>query len=56
MTLDVADIDTAGLPLPTAQPRDGGVHDELDAVTTVLTERASALGVEIIRGVRRSPR
>ncbi|MEV5658080.1 FAD-dependent oxidoreductase [Streptomyces sp. NPDC052291] len=50
MTLDVADIDTAGLPFRLPSPAMEGFMTSLDAVTTVLTERASALGVEIIRG------
>ncbi|MFF0227002.1 FAD-dependent oxidoreductase [Streptomyces sp. NPDC004629] len=51
MTLDPADIDTAALPSRLPSPAMEGFMTSLEAVAGVLAERASALGVEIIRGV-----
>ncbi|CAL9399126.1 FAD-dependent oxidoreductase [Streptomyces sp. enrichment culture] len=50
MTLDAADIDTTVLPHRLPGPAMEGFMTSLAAVTTVLGERASALGVEIVRG------
>ncbi|GAA0678886.1 FAD-dependent monooxygenase [Streptomyces cellulosae] len=49
MTLDPADIDTTVLPRRLPGPVMEGFMTSLAAVTTVLAERASALGVEIVR-------
>ncbi|MFD5067342.1 FAD-dependent monooxygenase [Streptomyces sp. NPDC058369] len=49
MTLNAADVDTAALPLRLPSPAMEGFMTSLDAVTSVLTERACALGVEIVR-------
>ncbi|MEU9190765.1 FAD-dependent oxidoreductase [Streptomyces sp. NPDC048484] len=49
MTLDAADVDTTALPFRLPGPAMEGFMTSLDAVTTVLAERATALGVEIIR-------
>ncbi|NGO71660.1 FAD-dependent oxidoreductase [Streptomyces boncukensis] len=51
MTLDAADIDTAALPFRLPGPAMEGFMTSLEAVAAVLSERASALGVEIVRGV-----
>ncbi|MEV4801649.1 FAD-dependent oxidoreductase [Nonomuraea sp. NPDC049421] len=49
MTLDAADVDTAVLPYRLPSPAMEGFMTSLDAVTTVLAEQASVLGVEIVR-------
>lgn len=51
ITLDAADIDTAALPFRIPSPAMEGFMTSLEAVATVLAEQASALGVEIVRGV-----
>ncbi|MEV0616300.1 FAD-dependent oxidoreductase [Nonomuraea sp. NPDC050404] len=51
MTLDPAGIDTASLPFRLPGPAMEGFMTSLEAVTAVLAEQASALGVEIVRGV-----
>ncbi|MEV8395049.1 MULTISPECIES: FAD-dependent oxidoreductase [unclassified Streptomyces] len=51
ITLDAADIDTAALPFRLPGPAMEGFMTSLEAVATVLVEQASALGVEIVRGV-----
>ncbi|MGI5193442.1 FAD-dependent oxidoreductase [Streptomyces sp. CA-288835] len=51
MTLDPADIDIAALPIRLPSPAMDGFMTSLEAVAGVLAEHASALGVEIIRGV-----
>lgn len=51
ITLDAADIDTAALPFRLPSPAMEGFMTSLEAVATVLAEQASALGVEIVRGV-----
>lgn len=48
MTLNAGDIDTAVLPYRLPGPAMEGFMTSLDAVTTVLAERASALGVQIV--------
>ncbi|MFD8544583.1 FAD-dependent monooxygenase [Streptomyces sp. NPDC059649] len=52
MVLDPADIDVTALPFRLPSPATEGVMTSLDAVETVLSERAAELGVEIRRGVR----
>jgi 2-polyprenyl-6-methoxyphenol hydroxylase-like FAD-dependent oxidoreductase len=52
MRLDAADIDTATLPFRVPGPAMEGIMTSLDAVETVLTERAAGLGVQIRRGVQ----
>ncbi|MFS8201935.1 FAD-dependent oxidoreductase [Streptomyces sp. CWNU-52B] len=51
MMLDPARIDVATLPFRLPSPVTEGVMTNLEAVETVLSERASELGVEIRRGV-----
>ncbi|MFI9839229.1 FAD-dependent oxidoreductase [Nonomuraea sp. NPDC051941] len=51
MMLDPAKVDVAALPFRLPSPAMEGVMTNLEAVETVLSERASALGVEIRRGV-----
>ncbi|MEV4575702.1 FAD-dependent monooxygenase [Nonomuraea jabiensis] len=51
MMLDPARIDLAALPVRLPGPAAEGVMTNLEAVETVLSERASVLGVEIRRGV-----
>ncbi|MEV5495421.1 FAD-dependent oxidoreductase [Nonomuraea fuscirosea] len=50
MRLDPAGIDTAALPFRLPSPAMEGIMTSLDAVETVLAERAAALGVQILRG------
>ncbi|MCA1217006.1 FAD-dependent oxidoreductase [Streptomyces sp. 8L] len=50
MTLDAADIDVAALPDRLPGPAMEGFLTSLEAVCSVLTERAAVLGVEIVRG------
>ncbi|MEV0850221.1 FAD-dependent oxidoreductase [Streptomyces sp. NPDC049954] len=50
MMLDAADVDTEALPFRLPSPAMEGFMTSLEAVTTVLAEQASALGVEIVRG------
>jgi 2-polyprenyl-6-methoxyphenol hydroxylase-like FAD-dependent oxidoreductase len=51
MVLDPADVDVAALPFRLPSPALDGMMSSLEAVETVLAERASELGVEIRRGV-----
>ena len=51
MMLDPANVDVAALPFRLASPAMEGVMTSLEAVETVLSERASKLGVEVRRGV-----
>ncbi|MCO6004940.1 FAD-dependent monooxygenase [Actinoallomurus purpureus] len=51
MVLDPAKVDVAALPFRLAGPALEGVLTSLEAVETVLSERASKLGVEVRRGV-----
>ncbi|MEV4095757.1 FAD-dependent oxidoreductase [Streptosporangium saharense] len=51
MRLDPANIDAAALPFLLPGPAMGGVMTSLDAVGTVLAERAVRLGARILRGV-----
>ncbi|WP_033825954.1 FAD-dependent monooxygenase [Kitasatospora sp. MBT63] len=51
MMLDPARVDLAALPFRLPGPAAEGVMTNLEAIETVLTERASELGVEIVRGV-----
>ncbi|WP_338930820.1 FAD-dependent oxidoreductase [Streptomyces netropsis] len=51
MVLDPAEVDLAALPFRLPNPAMDGVLTNLEAVETVLSERASELGVEIRRGV-----
>jgi 2-polyprenyl-6-methoxyphenol hydroxylase-like FAD-dependent oxidoreductase len=51
MRLDPAGIDTAALPFRLPSPAMEGILTSLDAVETVLAERAARLGVRILRGV-----
>ncbi len=51
MMLDPADIDVTALPFRLAGPAADGVMTNLEAVETVLSERAAELGVEVRRGV-----
>jgi len=52
LMLDPAKVDVAALPLRLPSPALEGVMTNLEAVETVLSERASQLGVEVRRGVR----
>ncbi|MEU7895292.1 FAD-dependent monooxygenase [Nonomuraea sp. NPDC049152] len=51
MMLDPAKVDVAALPFRLPSPAMEGVMTNLEAVETVLAERASMLGVEVRRGV-----
>ncbi|MEV1175659.1 FAD-dependent oxidoreductase [Nonomuraea sp. NPDC049784] len=51
MRLDPANIDAAALPFRLPGPAMEGIMTSLDAVETVLAERAARLGVQILRGV-----
>ncbi|GAA0353512.1 FAD-dependent monooxygenase [Actinoallomurus spadix] len=51
MMLDPAKIDVAALPFRLPSPALEGVMTSLEAVQTVLSERAAELGVEVRRGV-----
>ncbi|AHH97467.1 FAD-dependent monooxygenase [Kutzneria viridogrisea] len=51
MVLDPAKVDLAALPFRLPSPAMDGVQTNLEAVETVLSERAAKLGVEIRRGV-----
>ena len=51
MMLDPADVDVTALPFRLPSPAPEGVMTNLEAVETVLSERAAELGVEIRRGV-----
>ncbi|GAA4558955.1 FAD-dependent monooxygenase [Pseudonocardia xishanensis] len=51
MMLDPADVDLARLPYRLPSPASDGIMTSLEAVETVLAERAEKLGVEIRRGV-----
>ncbi|WP_433234934.1 FAD-dependent monooxygenase [Streptosporangium sp. CA-135522] len=51
MMLDPAKVDVAALPFRLPSPAMEGVMTTLEAVETVLSERASELGVEVRRGV-----
>ncbi|GAA3466275.1 FAD-dependent monooxygenase [Nonomuraea roseola] len=51
MRLDPADIDIAALPFRLPGPAMESIMTSLDAVGTVLVERAARLGVQILRGV-----
>ncbi|MFI7689994.1 FAD-dependent monooxygenase [Nonomuraea sp. NPDC049655] len=51
MMLDPAKVDVAALPFRVPGPAAEGVMTSLEAVETVLSERASTLGVEVRRGV-----
>ncbi|MFJ1969187.1 FAD-dependent monooxygenase [Streptomyces sp. NPDC087903] len=51
MMLDPANVDVAALPFRLPGPALEGVFTSLEAVETVLSERASKLGVEVRRGV-----
>ncbi|MFG1681210.1 FAD-dependent monooxygenase [Nonomuraea sp. NPDC049269] len=51
MMLDPAKVDVAALPFRLPSPAMEGVMTNLEAIETVLSERASMLGVEIRRGV-----
>ncbi|WP_214410162.1 FAD-dependent monooxygenase [Sphaerisporangium fuscum] len=51
MMLDPANVDLAALPFRLPSPATEGVMTDLEAVETVLSERASMLGVEVRRGV-----
>ncbi|MBE3012831.1 FAD-dependent monooxygenase [Microbispora sp. NEAU-D428] len=51
MMLDPAKVDVAALPFRLPSPAMEGVMTNLEAVEAVLSERASALGVEVRRGV-----
>ncbi|WP_328854244.1 FAD-dependent monooxygenase [Microbispora hainanensis] len=50
MPLDPAGIDTAALPFRLPGPAMEGIMTSLDAVCTVLAERAARLGVQVVRG------
>ncbi|MEW2395179.1 FAD-dependent monooxygenase [Streptomyces sp. NPDC046862] len=52
MVLDPADVDVTALPFRLPGPAMEAVMTNLDAVETLLSERAAELGVEIRRGVR----
>ncbi|MFJ2868059.1 FAD-dependent oxidoreductase [Kitasatospora sp. NPDC087314] len=52
MGLDAGGIDADALPFRLPSPAMGGFMTSLEAVSTVLAQRAATLGVEIIRGVR----
>ncbi|MFD6330696.1 FAD-dependent oxidoreductase [Streptomyces niveus] len=51
MTLDPANVDIAALPFRLPGPATDGLMTSLEAVESVLSERAAVLGVEIRRGV-----
>lgn len=51
MMLDPAKVDLAALPYRLPSPATEGVMTDLEAVETVLSERAAMLGVEVRRGV-----
>ncbi|MFD5505116.1 FAD-dependent monooxygenase [Streptomyces sp. NPDC127061] len=51
MGLDAAGIDASALPFRLPSPAMEGFMTSLEAVATVVSERAAALGVKIIRGV-----
>ncbi|MFC6880573.1 MULTISPECIES: FAD-dependent monooxygenase [Actinomadura] len=51
MMLDPADVDVAALPFRLPSPAADGVMTNLEAVETVLSERAAKLGVDVRRGV-----
>nr|WTA24116.1 FAD-dependent monooxygenase [Streptomyces sp. NBC_00853] len=51
MMLDPADIDVTALPFRLTGPASEGVMTNLEAVETVLSERAAKIGVEVRRGV-----
>ncbi|MDJ1132879.1 FAD-dependent oxidoreductase [Streptomyces iconiensis] len=51
ISLDAADIDPAALAFRLPSPAMNGFMTSLEAVGQVLSERAAALGVEIVRGV-----
>ncbi|MFE6160464.1 FAD-dependent monooxygenase [Streptomyces sp. NPDC056486] len=51
MGLDAAGIDVTALPFRLPSPAMEGFMTSLEAVGSVMTERATALGVEILRGV-----
>jgi 2-polyprenyl-6-methoxyphenol hydroxylase-like FAD-dependent oxidoreductase len=51
MTLDPADVDVTALPFRLPGPATEGIMTTLEAVESVLSERAEKLGVEIRRGV-----
>ncbi|MDQ0774298.1 2-polyprenyl-6-methoxyphenol hydroxylase-like FAD-dependent oxidoreductase [Streptomyces aurantiacus] len=51
MMLDPADVDVTALPFRLAGPAAEGVMTSLEAVETVLSERAAELGVEVRSGV-----
>ncbi|MFI0262610.1 FAD-dependent oxidoreductase [Streptomyces sp. NPDC017056] len=51
MVLDPAKVDLAALPFRLPNPAMDGMLTSLEAIETVLSERASKLGVEIRRGV-----
>ena len=51
MMLDPAKVDVAALPFRLPSPAMEGVMTNLEAVETVLSERAAKLGVEVRRGV-----
>ncbi|MEU5700426.1 FAD-dependent monooxygenase [Streptomyces aurantiacus] len=51
MMLDPADVDVTALPFRLAGPAAEGVMTSLEAVESVLSERAAELGVEVRRGV-----
>ncbi|CAM5533726.1 hypothetical protein STENM327S_00291 [Streptomyces tendae] len=53
MGLDAADIDVASLPLRLPSPAMEGFMTSLEAVTSVLAERAAELGVQIGAGTAR---
>lgn len=50
MGLDAADIDVASLPWRLPSPAMEGFMTSLEAVTSVLADRAAELGVQIVRG------
>ncbi|WP_331765810.1 FAD-dependent oxidoreductase [Embleya sp. NBC_00896] len=50
MGLDAADIDVSALPFRLSSPAMEGFMTSLEAVSTVMAERAIALGVNILRG------
>jgi 2-polyprenyl-6-methoxyphenol hydroxylase-like FAD-dependent oxidoreductase len=52
MMLDPADVDVAALPFRLPSPALEGVMTNLEAVETVLAERAVKLGVQVRRGVK----
>ncbi|MEV0555614.1 FAD-dependent monooxygenase [Streptomyces sp. NPDC050597] len=51
MMLDPAQVDVTALPFRLPSPATEGVMTNLEAVETVLSERASGLGVDVRRGV-----